>query len=131
MTQPHPLSPALREIADSGDFADWVGQQLREAADALDALQAQAATHTDELARLRDAYAEQIQTLVERASKAEAEAEAQAHELETLKAQWARECDDADRLIRSALGLDPADYRTEGGSLMVEKLRAYLVGDRV
>lgn len=41
-------------------------------------------------------------------------------ENERLKGEWKRECDSADRLL-SVIGLAPAQYRTEGGSLMVTK----------
>jgi hypothetical protein len=45
------------------------------------------------------------------------------------KAEWERECADADRILL-ALCLDPAKWRTEGGSLRVNEIvhRIRLVG---
>jgi hypothetical protein len=40
---------------------------------------------------------------------------------ERLLDEWERECRDADEVLR-ALGLSPAEYRTEGGSLSLPKI---------
>ena len=39
--------------------------------------------------------------------------------IEALQAEWDRECGDADKILR-ALGLDPANCRTDGGSLKLQ-----------
>lgn len=44
-----------------------------------------------------------------------------------LRAQWRRECDDADSLLRF-LALDPAAMRTDGGSLNLPKIKKALAG---
>jgi hypothetical protein len=44
-----------------------------------------------------------------------------------LRAQWRRECDDADALLRF-LALDPAAMRTDGGSLNLPKIKKALAG---
>lgn len=36
--------------------------------------------------------------------------------------QWRRECEDGDELLR-LLGLDPEEYRTDGGSVNMPKVR--------
>ena len=40
---------------------------------------------------------------------------------EALQAEWDRECGDADTILH-ALGLDPANCRTDGGSLKVQMI---------
>lgn len=45
--------------------------------------------------------------------------------VDRLEREWERECTDGDAVLR-ALGLDPQDYRTDGGSLHLPKIREYL-----
>ena len=44
---------------------------------------------------------------------------------ERLNREWRRECADGDAVLQ-VLGLDPQDYRTDGGSLNIGKIRGRL-----
>ena len=57
-------------------------------------------------------------------------AESMQREIERLRREWERECDDGDAVLQ-AVGLTPADYRTDGGSINVPKVRSKIMAQEV
>ena len=53
-----------------------------------------------------------------------------ADEIERLRREWERECSDGDAVLHAA-GLTPADYRTDGGSINVPKVRSKFMAQEI